>query len=426
MRTRRLAAVLAAATTLLTVTPVASAQTPAPEPVPPCVRETRENPVEEFTDYREQVQALRGVERDSLGRVDVERVGTSNRGRAILAATVGTGDQVVLVDGEIHGNEKTGPDAILQVLRRLGTSDAPQDAAIRDAITLVAIPKINPDGAELDRRGTDKSWEEVVADFPQLAGRPPAWNYIDDSQQGDDYTLRPGFDMNRDFHPDLDYVPQPEDFPGDSGGYGWFINDESQVLRDLYVDLRDQRGNVDVYVNLHHQGACVAQEGTNALLDVAVDWPPLPDYEFEPGAKYAEYADTFSRDLSKQLSMAAYDGITDAGYVAARYPHDPDRDLPGQARSAFAMNGTGTVLFEVRGQTHTLGQEGRVRFTNAVVAGLDGILDAVASDTVGDYDPAGYEDLPDTVDYEDPGARASTAPAGAAPYTASQLLREID
>ncbi|MFT9599936.1 hypothetical protein [Mesobacillus sp.] len=58
------------------------------------------------------------------------------------------------------------------------------------------------------------SWEEVVEDFPQLADAAgPAWNYYNNRIiQDRDYNGRPGFDVNSDFNPDLDYVPQASDF----------------------------------------------------------------------------------------------------------------------------------------------------------------------------------------------------------------------
>jgi hypothetical protein len=386
--------------------PSAAAQPFAPAAPAPCSEEPRDLPIDKFTDLRELQSALGRIERDSRGRVDVDQVGTSNRGRPIYQARVGTGPKVFLVTSEIHGNEKTGTDALLHILRYLGTSSSDQAKRLRATVTFVAVPKLNVDGAELDRRGNDQSWDEVQQQLPQLAGRPPAWNYINGQQQGDDYRTRPGFDVNRDFHPELDYVPLPEDVPGSSDRPGWFLTPEGQTLRDVYLDLTAERGRVpDVYVDLHHQGACVRQEGTNVFLDVAVDYPPLPDVFFEPGQKYAQYADVYTKDESRQLAISAFNGMTDGGFIGARYPHAPDRDLPGQARCSFALNGTGTVLFEVRGQTQTMGDRQHVHFTQAVIAGLERMLDDVSTGAVDQIDPESFDSLPGTApesaDHED-------------------------
>ena len=377
--------------------PAAAVQPAAPRGQKPCSEEPQDLPIDRFTDLRELQRELGRLERASHGRVQVDQVGTSNRGRPIYQARVGTGPKVFLVTSEIHGNEKTGTDALLHVLRFLGTSNSREAKQLRATITFVAVPKLNADGAELDRRGNDQSWDEVQRQLPQLAGRPPAWTYIDGQQQGDDYRTRPGFDVNRDFHPELDYVPRPEDVPGSSDQPGWYITPEAQTLREVYRDLTAERGRVpDVYVDLHHQGACVRQEGTNRLLDVAVDYPPLPDVFFEPGQKYAEYADVYTKDESRQLAISAFNGMTDAGFIGARYPHAPTRDLPGQARCSFALNGTGTVLFEVRGQTQTLGHQHHVHFTRAVIAGLQRMLVDVSTGAVNQIDPESFDTLPGT------------------------------
>ncbi|MFD0856053.1 M14 family zinc carboxypeptidase, partial [Actinomadura adrarensis] len=367
----------------------------------------RDLPTWKFVDYREMRAELAHIERISRGRVDVDVAGKSNRGRDIFTATVGTGAKVFLVTSEIHGNEKTGTSSLLRILKWLGTSGSPQAKKLRNEITLVAVPKINPDGAELDRRGNDHSWDEVQQKFPQLTGRPPAWNYISGQQQGDDYRQRPGFDLNRDFNADLDYEPKPEDVPGTSADFGWFINPESQTLRDIYKGLSARHGKVDVYVDLHHQGACVREDAQGRLLDVAVDYPPLPDQFFEPGQKYAEWADTYAKDFSKQLAISAFRGMESSGFIPARYPHAPTRDLPGQARCSLAMLGTGTVLFEVRGQTQSMGHHQSERFIAAVTAGLMGMLDDLATGEVETIDPDSFEQLPGTL--EDEGARALRA-----------------
>jgi hypothetical protein len=392
---------------LVGLAPSAAAAAPVtPAAAQPCSEEPRDLPIDKFTDLRELQSALGRIERDSRGRVAVDQVGTSNRGRPIYQARVGTGAKVFLVSSEIHGNEKTGTDALLHILRYLGTSNSDHAKRLRATVTFVAVPKLNVDGAELDRRGNDQSWDEVQQQLPQLAGRPPAWNYINGQQQGDDYRNRPGFDVNRDFNPELDYVPRPEDVPGSPDRPGWFLTPEGQTLRDVYLDLKAERGRVpDVYVDLHHQGACVRQEGTNRLLDVGIDYPPLPDVFFEPGQKYSQYADVYTKDESRQLAISAFNGMTDSGFIGARYPHAPTRDLPGQARCSFALNGTGTVLFEVRGQTQTLGDKHHVHFTQAVIAGLNRMLDDVSTGAVDQIDPESFDSLPGTAedgsDHED-------------------------
>ena len=159
-----------------------------------------------WTDHAQLTRQLEQIEATSAGRVEVDVIGESRRGREIYAARVGTGDRVLLVTSEIHGNEKTGTEALLAMLRTLGSSNSPQAQAVRDGVTIVAVPKFNPDGAELNRRPNDFPWTEVVEVFPQFAGFDPPFYYSNGAR---------GFDLNRDFNADLAYEPQPQDLPTD-------------------------------------------------------------------------------------------------------------------------------------------------------------------------------------------------------------------
>lgn len=362
-----------------------------------CSETPRELPTAEFTDHRELGLELSRIERASEGTVDVEQVGRSNRGREIWSARVGTGPKVVLLTSEIHGNEKTGTDAIVDLLDWVGTSQSRKAQTWRDELTIVAIPKMNPDGAELDRRGNDQTWAEVVARNPQLRDSEPAWNYYDTPRTGDDYAAAPGFDTNRDYNPDLGYVPQPEDFPGTSADTGWFITPEASTVRDVYRGLTAEFGKVDTYVDLHHQGACyVMPEDPEEFVTLSISGQFVADPATKPD--YAPYAENYDLDYSKQLNVAVNEALQ---AKAAQRPifgnvtlYPQDIDLPGTGLGTFALNGSGTVLFEVRGQTQTLGQQYRAVLTRSVYIGLDGMLSSIASGRVNDLDPADYDAIP--------------------------------
>ena len=61
--------------------------------------------------------------RDLVGARPVEVVGQTERGRDLYAARVGTGERVLLVQGAVHGNERTGTEALLGILRKLGSGN---------------------------------------------------------------------------------------------------------------------------------------------------------------------------------------------------------------------------------------------------------------------------------------------------------------
>jgi hypothetical protein len=337
--------------------------------------------------------ALDRIERTSGGRVDVEVIGQSNRGRDLYAARVGTGDRVMLVTSAIHGNEKTGTEALLHWLQHIGSSRTAETQTLLEGITFVAVPMINPDGGELNRRQNDFPWTEVVQRFPQLAGAQPAWYYS---------RFAGGFDVNRDFTPDLDYEPRAEDLPGDDPLPGFFLTPEARTLRALYLDLREEFGEVDAYVDLHHMGPCEQIEGDGDYVSVTLDYPPLG---LEDSDKYDAWP-LLDQDKSRRFAYAAYLGMREhAGNGnaeqspflggIARYLHFAERDLPGQARSSFALNGTGTVLFEVRGQSDDFGQKKNGQLTAIVEAGVAGLAERLADGSVDLLDGDRFFELPD-------------------------------
>jgi hypothetical protein len=354
-----------------------------------------------WTDHAQLGQQLELIEATSSGRVEVDVIGESHRGREIYAARVGTGDRVLLVTSEIHGNEKTGTEALLQMLRTLGSSNTAQAEAVRDGVTIIAVPKFNPDGAELNRRQNDFPWAEVVEVFPQFQGFDPPYYYSNGAR---------GFDLNRDFNADLAYEPQPQDLPTSEVQPGLYLTNEARALRDLYVDLRDEFGEVDAYVDLHHMGPCSQNNDDGQYVTVALDFPPLGS-EVDGNPRYADWP-LLDQDKSRRYALAAALGLQEhAGDGTAeqspffggvsRYTHQQiadgysfDRDFAGQARSAFALNGTGTVLFEVRGQSDDWGQKQMGQLTQVVLAGVFGIAERMADGSVDTLDGDDFYDLP--------------------------------
>jgi hypothetical protein len=354
--------------------------------------------VQGYIDYEELKQRLSQIEKASNGLVTVESAGKTNQGKDIFTARVGQGDKVVLVQSEIHGNEKTGTAALLNILQYLGSSQSPEAKSIREEVTIVAIPMMNADGSELDRRGNVMSWEEVVQDFPQLQNARPTWNYYNRTLQGDDYSANPGFDVNRDFHPDLDYVPDPEDFPGSSSDPGWYITPEAQTVRDVYKSLKEEFGNVEVFMDLHHQNFYTV-EGTDKEVTMSISADFVPDPNSERGAKYREYADQFRFDFSRQLNVALYDAIQEKGnsIFTNITLYDQNLDLPGTALGAFSLNGSGIVIFEVKGQTQNFGQKMKGQLVKTVETGLMGVINGVADGSVYELNPDEYHDIPNRV-----------------------------
>jgi murein tripeptide amidase MpaA len=139
----------------LAVTFAGSATADPPSGVPggPCIENEQQVKLSSLASYGEVARTLDSIEASSQGRVEVGSAGLSGEGRELLYATVGDGPDVWL-QARIHGNELHSTEAVLQILRFLGSSGGPEAERIRDALTVIVIPMYNPDGATANIRGS--------------------------------------------------------------------------------------------------------------------------------------------------------------------------------------------------------------------------------------------------------------------------------
>jgi hypothetical protein len=86
-------------------------------------------------------------------RLRVAEVGKSMQGRELRTVTFGSGPVKVLLWSQMHGDEATATMALADIFAFLA---APETSALRDRLarelTVVFIPMLNPDGAELFQR----------------------------------------------------------------------------------------------------------------------------------------------------------------------------------------------------------------------------------------------------------------------------------
>ncbi|MDI3404653.1 M14 family zinc carboxypeptidase [Streptomyces cavernicola] len=354
--------------------------------IPPwahCGTEASGSGSEGFVDHAQLTSALKQLEASTGGLVDVEVAGYSQQGRAIHTARVGEGDKVVYVQTQIHGNEMHGTEAALELLKRWG-SDSPAAQELRKNVTVVVVPRLNADGGELDRRQNDMSWGEVVADFPQLADASPAWNY--NARVG-------GFDVNRDFNPNLDYVPAAADFPGSSADTGWYITPEAQTSRDVYRSLEREFGTVDFFVDLHNQWSCYATDDMESMSPLSISAKFIDD-----PAAFGDWP-KFDMVASKRANVAVYQALQEQGDSSfgdlTLYPQSTN--LPGTALGSYQLRGSAAILFETSSQTQYDGMKRNGMLTQMVETGLGGLVDAVADGSVDSLDAGVYDSIPERV-----------------------------
>lgn len=82
-----------------------------------------------------------------------EQVGQSILGRAIRTVTFGSGPVTVLLWSQMHGDESTATMALADIFRFFAEAEGdPLRERLRRDLTLVFVPMLNPDGAELFQR----------------------------------------------------------------------------------------------------------------------------------------------------------------------------------------------------------------------------------------------------------------------------------
>jgi hypothetical protein len=208
--------------------------------------------------YEEVVKTLSDIEQTSKGKVEVftlDRFGKSEQGRSIYVAKVGTGEKKVWIQAQIHGNEKLVTEAALQLLKTYASNNSKDVQTVLEESTLYFIPMYNPDGAEMNTRGTK------IAETGQY------------------------LDLNR------DWVSE-----------GGFAAKESKVVYSYWAELKP-----DFAIDLHHQGlkqVYGTNEATSFSLGVSLapNGPTLPNYK--------NY-----NDVTRQMLAYVYDEMSGYGYT---------------------------------------------------------------------------------------------------------------
>src|SRR5688572_5307863 len=89
---------------------------------------------------------------DASPLLESEQIGTSAEGRALRMIRFGSGPARVLLWSQMHGDETTASRALTDLFHYIATSDDARVRTWRERLTVVAIPMLNPDGAEAHRR----------------------------------------------------------------------------------------------------------------------------------------------------------------------------------------------------------------------------------------------------------------------------------
>src|SRR5262245_54941971 len=124
----------------------------------------------DFTSHAEMMAYLQALQPRARA-MTMTIAGRSQQGRELPLLAFGTrspGKPVVLLIGQQHGNEHAGGEAMLALARRLGSGDL---AHLTDRITVLIMPRANPDGAAADKRalanGIDLNRDHTLLRTPE-------------------------------------------------------------------------------------------------------------------------------------------------------------------------------------------------------------------------------------------------------------------
>jgi hypothetical protein len=143
---------------LALVAPLLAAAEAAAQPAPPRTGFEQRGGVS-WTTHEEELEFLRLVASGS-DRVRVSQIGQSVEGRPLQLVQLGPPDprpgRTVLFACSQHGDEPSGREACLQLLRDLAGGGHPDVAALLTSTTVLFVPTVNPDGIHDNRRTNDQ------------------------------------------------------------------------------------------------------------------------------------------------------------------------------------------------------------------------------------------------------------------------------
>lgn len=356
-----------------------------PQSIPngPWIQPEQEVKYERLMTNEELYKNLFQIEARSKGRMVVEQAGTSAGGWPIYVAKFGEADADktrVLIETQIHGGEPLGTEAVVFLMQQLATGNSPEIQNILDKLTVWFIPRLNPDGAShtvdgalRPRRQNHQTWTPEEWGLP--ANAPAPW-------YNSSRLTPPGYDINRDFTPDLDFVMGPEHLsllPGRSVNPGFFVTPEGRTSRDVYKALQPH-----VFIDHHHRGSNTVSEEDNSLATlqvIAEVTKGTSEYPLDPEV----------HKLSKQINAYVYQVLNEKGNSPfggiTRYP---DVELPGTALGSFTLNGSAIMLYEVR----SVAQKSSGMLIRQSVVGITETLKALADGSIYEVDPNLYDQIP--------------------------------
>ena len=333
----------------------------------PWIRRTQYVSRKSLLSNEELGRKLHQIEARSNGLATLSVAGYSNLGWPLYVVKIGCGETKVLITTQIHGGEPLGTEAAINLIQYLAKSGNLRADMIREHLTVWIMPRVNPDGAQFFRRGNIQEWDPNMFGLPE--DTPYPWYYYRSTR------YPTGFDINRDFNPDLEYQVKAEDIANNRSSRlpGFYVTPEARAIRDTFKQLRPK-----VFVDIHHQGYYY-MNGTNEGTMLSIS------------AKVCEGVKEEQYEFSKKINVVVYQALSARGNsvfnTVTRYG---TVNLPGSSLGSFALNDVAIMLFEVR----NVGQKSSGHLTQLDQVGVLAVLKALASGEVHDTNSNLYYTIP--------------------------------
>ncbi|WP_066304255.1 M14 family zinc carboxypeptidase [Bacillus sp. FJAT-29814] len=393
---KKLSILLTVCMCLVLFTTIASAE-PQTTPNGPWVQPNQKVKLEAFTTIEELGKELKNIESRSKGRMKLEVAGYSNKDRPIYVAKFGEpsdSKKGIMIQSAIHGDEEAHIISTIDLIKTLATSGNKEVSEMLDKLTIWIVPMLNPDGVMFEVDG--ERWPQRLN---AQNWTPEAWslpaNTLAPHYYGQRFGIN-GFDLNRDYHPNLNFKLNPETkhkptptYRGASSQAGFMVAPETHASVSLFKALKPK-----LFIDLHHQYPTYAQStednGMNSL-QILAEVMSGKGYTDLDGKYYP--LDPEVEKLSKQVNSLVYQKLTQKGNSpTTNITKYGAVNLPGTALGAFTLNGAAIMLYELRGGSiYDTGQKANGMFVKMVYDGLYETLKAFVTGEVYQVDPTFYD-----------------------------------
>jgi hypothetical protein len=284
----------------------------------------------------------------------------SNAGRLVPYVVIGNGPTKVLLIAQQHGDEMETSDSAVNLIRTLVNNSA-ASKAIRAALTVIVVPRVNVDGFD----GENSDGTPLMG---AIGTATPPWRQNWDPR----FTVNPlpafyqrgrGYDINRyhGFRPEcpLDNPNYPnfttvagvmscENVDIDSSpGSTYSVSQGNPVPEAKNIRWLSDQFNPVAVLDMHHQGTRV-HDGFMVTASTLYPTAVATAQRLVTGGD-AQALARFTAGQTMAKRVVVLIALKLAQYPYARLSRYPGGTEPGISRNAYGLLGAGSVLLELRG-----------------------------------------------------------------------------